>query len=278
MMRLTQRVFASGAIAVAVWSPALQAQGLPDHSGFTAVLEERLHGDLVDYEGLGQHPEQLDSYLAELSAVAPGELAAGSREAQLALWINAYNACTLKLVIDHYPIKKAGFPSSLVQSLRGVPGNSIRQIPDTWSREFCDVAGEERSLDEIEHEILRPMGEPRIHFAVNCASRSCPVLAPAAYTAEALDEQLDAAVQRLVGSAAHYSLEKNDRATLRLNKVLDWYKDDFGGKEGVVAFLLPYLPAPDREYIAGHGPARVEYFDYDWTLNDTAVFGPDAER
>jgi len=277
-MRITQRITTAVTVALTAWSPALEAQGLPDHSGFNAVLEERRHGGLVDYEGLEQHPEQLESYLAELSAVTPEELSAASREARLALWINAYNACALKLVIDHYPIRGAGFPASLVRSLKGVPGNSIRQISDTWSREFCDVAGKERSLDEIEHEILRPMGEPRIHFAVNCASRSCPVLAPEAYTAGALDEQLDAAVLRLVGDAAHYSLERGDRATLRLNKVLDWYEDDFGGKEGVVAFLLPYLPANDREYIAGHGPAAVEYFDYDWTLNDTAVFGPDAER
>ena len=277
-MRITLQVTIAVAVALTAWGPALAAQGLPDHSGFTAVLEERLHGNLVDYEGLAQKPEQLESYLAELSAVVPEELAAASREAQLAFWINAYNACALELVIDHYPIKKAGFPASLVQSLRGVPGNSIRQIPDTWSREFCDVAGTERSLDQIEHEILRPMGEPRIHFAVNCASRSCPVLAPTAYTAAALDEQLDAAVLRLVGDTAHYSLERGERAKLRLNKVLDWYKDDFGGKEGVVAFLLPYLPADDRGYIDGHGPAAVEYFDYDWTLNDTAVFGPDAER
>ena len=277
-MRITLQVTTAVAVALTAWSPALAAQGLPDHSGFTAVLEERLHGNLVDYEGLAQKPEQLESYLAELSAVVPEELAAASREAQLAFWINAYNACALELVIDHYPIKKAGFPASLVQSLRGVPGNSIRQIPDTWSREFCDVAGTERSLDQIEHEILRPMGEPRIHFAVNCASRSCPVLAPAAYTAAALDEQLDAAVLRLVGDTAHYTLGRGERAKLRLNKVLDWYKDDFGGKEGVVAFLLPYLPADDRGYIDGHGPAAVGYFDYDWTLNDTAVFGPDAER
>ena len=277
-MRITLQVTTAVAVALTAWGPALAAQGLPDHSGFTAVLEGRLHGNLVDYEGLAQKPEQLESYLAELSAVVPEELAAASREAQLAFWINAYNACALELVIDHYPIKKAGFPASLVQSLRGVPGNSIRQIPDTWSREFCDVAGTERSLDQIEHEILRPMGEPRIHFAVNCASRSCPVLAPAAYAAAALDEQLDAAVLRLVGDTAHYSLERGERAKLRLNKVLDWYKDDFGGKEGVVAFLLRYLPADDREYIGGHGPAAVEYFDYDWTLNDTAVFGPDAER
>ncbi len=277
-MRITQRVATAMTVALTAWSPALEAQGLPDHSGFTAVLEERRHGSLVDYEGLEQHPEQLESYLAELSAVTPEELVAASREAQLALWINAYNACALKLVIDHYPIRGAGFPASLVRSLKGVPGNSIRQIADTWSREFCDVAGKERSLDEIEHEILRPMGEPRIHFAVNCASRSCPVLAPEAYTAEALDEQLDAAVLRLVGDAEHYSLERGERATLRLNKVLDWYEDDFGGKEGVVAFLLPYLPVDDREYIAGHGPAEVKYFDYDWTLNDTAVFGPDVDR
>ncbi len=248
------------------------AQELPDPAAFTAVLQRYAHGDLVDYAALRADRAGLDAFVAKLGRTDPAALERASRETQLAFWINAYNACALTLVIDHYPIKPAGFPASLVRSLQGVPANSIRQIPDTWTRTFCPVAGAPRALDEIEHEILRPMGEPRIHFAVNCASRSCPVLATEAYTGEAIDQQLDAAVRRLIADPRQYRLERNGTAVLRLNKVLDWYKDDFGGTAGVVAFLRPYLPADDAAYIATHGPPTVGYLPYDWTLNDTAVF------
>ena len=176
-------------------------------------------------------------------------------------------------MVEHYPIKRAGFPASFVNSLKGIPANSIRQIANTWDREFCPVAGRDRSLDEIEHEIIRPMGEPRIHFAVNCASRSCPVLASDAYTEEALDRQLDAAVRRFVADTVQYRLERGEAPVLHVNKILDWYKDDFGGTEGVIAFLLRYVGKEDAAVIGGHPPARVEYSHYDWTLNDTALFG-----
>jgi hypothetical protein len=131
------------------------------------------------------------------------------------------------------------------------------------------VAGKDRALDEIEHEIIRPRGDPRIHFAVNCASLSCPVLAPEAYKAEQLDAQLDAAVARLIADPKHFGLERDGDPVLRLNKVLDWYKDDFGGTEGVVEFLIPYVRA-DESAILASGLVRVEYFDYDWTLNDVS--------
>lgn len=250
----------------------VDAQRLPDHSDFTAVLGTYLHDGLVDYAVLQRSRAGLDAYLEALAGTDAGVLGAAPRDARLAFWINAYNACALRLVIDHYPIQKAGFPASLVRSLQGVPANSIRQIPDTWTREFCDVAGQARALDEIEHEVIRPMGEPRIHFAVNCASRSCPVLAPEAYTAEGLNEQLDAAVRRFVASPGNYVLEREGDPTLWLNKVLDWYREDFGGSDGVVQLLLRYVTPEDAEYIRARSP-DVEFLDYDWTLNDAAVFG-----
>jgi hypothetical protein len=247
-------------------------QELPDHAAFTAVLARHVRGPLVDYAALREHRGALDSYLETLGREDVAVLEAASRDKQLAFWINAYNACALRLVIDHYPIRGAGFPASLVRSLQGVPANSIRQIADPWTREFCEVAGKARALDEIEHEILRPMGEARIHFAVNCASRSCPVLAPEAYTGARLGEQLDAAVRRFMAAPEHYRLEAGDRPVLRLNKVLDWYREDFGGTEGVVQFFVKYARADDAAILAS-GLVRVEYVDYDWTLNDTAVFG-----
>lgn len=265
------RLFSSILPLLAAYSAA--AQDLPDHNIFDRALQRVVYGRSVDYAALKAGPGDLGRYLEELASVATGRLEEAEEAVQLAFWINAYNACALQLVIDHYPIKRAGFPASLVRSLQGVPANSIRQIPDTWTRAFCPVAGAPRALDEIEHEILRPMGEPRIHFAVNCASRSCPVLAPTAYTAEVLGEQLDAAVRRFVENPAHVRLQLNGRVVLRLNRVLDWYKEDFGGVDGVIDFLIPYLPADDALHVRAHGRPSVEYAPYDWTLNDTAVFG-----
>ena len=115
------------------------------------------------------------------------------------------------------------------------------------------------------------MGDPRIHFAVNCAARSCPPLRNEAYVPERLDDQLDEAVRNLVGNPEHFRIEREGGTTVRLNKVLDWFGDDFGGKDGLVEFLLPYLTEEDRTYIESSGTVKVSFFDYDWTLNDTAV-------
>ena len=259
-------------ITLVLPSSALRAQVLPDHAVFDRVLERYLHGSFVDYAGLKADAGDLEEYLASLGATDTSALANATRSDQLAFWINAYNACTLYLVISHYPIQRAGFPGSIVKSLAGVPGNSIRQISDTWTRRFCSVAGHALALDEIEHEIIRPMGEPRIHFAVNCASRSCPVLAPRAYRGTELGRQLDAAVRRFVADTAQYRFERGDPPVLRLGKVLDWYAEDFTAAGGVVEFLLPYLPADHAAALSAANP-RVSHRHYDWTLNDTAIYG-----
>lgn len=255
-------------------SPAqAPAQTIPDHSGFTAILADYVDGALVNYAGLREDHVRLALYLERLGRTSPTTLDLADRDTRLAFWINAYNACALKLVIDYYPIERRGGVAGVVNRVAGLPANSIRQIPDTWDRAFCRVAQTERSLDGIEHGIIRPLGDPRIHFAVNCASRSCPDLAPHAYTADSLQAQLDAAVRRFMADAdRHYRLERNGDAVLHLNKVLDWYKDDFNGTEGVLDLLARYVPEADATLLRS-GRVRVEYFEYDWTLNDTAVFG-----
>jgi hypothetical protein len=257
-------------LAAAIVAPGaeLRAQDLVDHRLFNRVLEQVWHDGLVDYAALRRQPAPLDEYIAALGGVSADAVRGASRNAQLAFWINAYNACALKLVVEHYPIQKAGFPASLVRSLQGVPDNSIRQIPSTWKREFCPVAGEDRALDEIEHEIVRPMGDPRIHFAINCAARSCPVLAGVAYESDMLDRQLDDAVRRFIARREQYHLMRSANPVLHLNKMLDWYAEDFGGREGVVDFLLRYVPDDDAAYIRGHRPIKVEFEHYDWTLNE----------
>ncbi|MDX1493627.1 MAG: VTT domain-containing protein [Longimicrobiales bacterium] len=254
-------------LAMALAPGDASTQALPSHEAFGALLAEVVEQPLVDYAELVERKDALDDYIATLSAVDPTALAGSERDARLAFWINAYNACMLKLVAEHYPIEgNSGFFSSIRNSLAGRPDNSVWQIDDVFTRRHCPVAGADRSQDEIEHEIIRPtFDEPRIHFAVNCAARSCPVLWPEAYTAQRLDEQLDRAVRNLVENPEHFRVEG---ATVRMNKVLDWYKDDFGGIDGLRSFFAPYLSEQEAEVLTDPG-TQVAFFDYDWTLNDT---------
>ena len=243
---------------------------LPDHTPFTRVLQQVVRGPLVDYAGLVEFRGDLDRYIASLGATAPATLEASPRDAQLAFWINAYNACMLKLVTDHYPIQRggAGLFGSIRNLVAGYPANSVWQIREVFSRHHCRVAGAQRSQDEIEHEIIRPrFNEPRIHFAVNCAAQSCPVLWPEAYEADRLDAQLDRAVRQLMSGSAHFRIDRGSTPTLHLNRVLDWYQEDFGGVDGVRTFFADYVTGPDRDLLLDNR-TQVAFFEYDWTLND----------
>jgi hypothetical protein len=261
-----------GLLLVVLGAAAGMAEGqtLPDPAIFDRVLGAFVLGDRVDYAGLAERPLDLDLYLEQLDRTSPTDLDLLSRDERLAFWINAFNACALRLVVDHYPIdpgpggggRKAGAP--------GVPGNSIRQIPDAWARQFCRVAQWDRSLDGIVHGILRPLGDPRAHLAVHCAARSCPPLAAEAYRGDRIDEQLDAAVRRLVADARHYVLQRTERPVVRVNKLFDWYKEDFGGIAGVITFLRRYVPAADAELLQP-GRVRVEYLEFDWTLDEAVL-------
>jgi len=255
-----------GAQLGTVYGARLGAQELPSHEPFTDVLSRVVRQPNVDYAGLLENRSALDAYLATLADVSPGALAAAPQDAQLAFWINAYNACMLRLVVDNYPIEKDGrLLARLTNTVAGRPANSVWQIPDVFDGKHCRVAGEERSQDEIEHGFIRPMGDPRIHFAVNCAAKSCPELWPEAYSAETLDEQLDRAVEHLVANAAHFRVEEG--STVRLNKVLDWYRDDFGGVEGLRTFLTEYVEEAN-ETVLRDARTKIEFSEYDWTLND----------
>ena len=246
----------------------LGGAGFADHSAFTAVLAEVVAQPLVDYQKLKDGRSALDAYIASMAEASASQLEATSVDARLAFWINAYNACMLKLVVDHYPIERdGGLFSRIRNAVADRPANSVWQIPDVFSAKHCRIAGAERSQDEIEHEIIRPLGDPRIHFAVNCAARSCPPLWPDAYTGDELDTQLDRAVRNLVGDPENFRVERGTRTTVRLNRVLDWYGDDFGGIEGLKTFLIPYVPSATAQDLLD-ARTDIEFFDYDWTLND----------
>ena len=210
---------------------------------------------LVDYRGLAQKRGELDAYLAKIAAA---DLARLPREEQLALLINAYNAYTLRLVLEH---------------LGRI--SSIRDIDDPWSQRRWVVAGRALSLDDIEHGILRPLyRDPRIHFAVNCASMGCPPLHHRAYSGERLSEQLDAAARTVLHDSR---FARRDGDTLHLTPLLDWYGEDFTNEEWFSSGTTPadwaadYLPSDIADFVRQHdSDPPVEFLDYDWSLNRQA--------
>ena len=268
-----------GAILLAAALPAAaaaqqqphRAAGLPDHSGLTAVLTSVVTDSGVDYARLAADPSGLDRYISELHATDLSALSAAAPLAErLAFWINAYNACMLKRVVSHYPIRPARGLLRIRNAAARRPANSVWQIEDVFTGPHCPVAGAERSQDEIEHEIIRPLGDPRIHFAINCAAVSCPPLTREAYRAETLDEQLDARVDAFVGDPVQFAVDPSGRRpTVRLNVLLDWFNEDFGGHDGVRAFLARYTGGDAREALEDPN-VRLVFSDYDWTLNDIA--------
>lgn len=211
-----------------------------DHSEFDGLLRRFARPDSgrVDYAGLAAEVARLDAYLARLGEV---DLARLGRDAQKALLINAYNAFTLRLILDHYP---------------GI--ESIKDLSSPWKAKRWQLAGELLSLDDIEHGLLRPIyGDARIHFAVNCASIGCPPLADFAYVGPELDAQLDLVTRAVLNDPRYARVEVD---AVRVTALMNWYGPDFGDVEAFVAKYRDDLPRD----------AQVKFLDYDWHLNDVA--------
>ena len=265
---MTRKILPLSLLVSLLATTPVAGQAIPDHADFTSILADVVHMPLVDYAALQNHRMDLEAYLDQLASTDMAALESAPGEVQLAFWINAYNACMLDRVSTHYPIQKnAGLVGSIRNAFVDRPDNSVWQIRDVFTGAFCPVAGSTRSLDEIEHEIIRPMGEPRIHFAINCAALSCPPLAADAYVAERLEEQLDRAVRGFVANPEHFVIDRSGTGSLTLNRVLDWFGEDFGGKESLPGFFARYVTEENAEFLAGSG-VEVRYFEYDWTLND----------
>jgi hypothetical protein len=212
----------------------------PDHQLFGELLKKYVSaGGKVDYAGLSSDESKLDQYLSILEKNLPED--SWSRNQQLAYWINAYNAFTIKLILDHYPLV------------------SIMDIDDgkPWDTRWIELGDRTFSLNQIEHEIIRPQfNEPRIHFAVNCAAKSCPPLANVAFTEQNLDALLTERTSKFINNTEFNAL-KRDQASI--SKIFEWYASDFGD---LVSFLNRHS---NTKLDSG---ARISFREYDWKLND----------
>ncbi len=237
-------------IFVLVFRPAgVSASGeAVNHDLFAELLAEHVENGLVDYSGFQREEEKLDAYLKILEQTDVRSL---SREEQLAFYINAYNANTIKLVLSGYPG---------IKSIKDLG----RLWRSPWKKKFVRIDGKVLSLDDIEHGIIRPQfQDARIHFAVNCAAGSCPPLIAEPYRGEKLGRQLDEVTRAFINDPASNYLEGD---TLHVSRIFDWYETDFS--EGIVPFFLKYAEGNfKRELEKNRDRIKVRYLHYDWSLN-----------
>lgn len=211
----------------------------PDHSIWEGVLQKYVSEDgAVNYKKLAKNNRELNTYLDELSKHPPMD--SWSRDEKLAYWINAYNAFTVKLIIDHYPIK------------------SIRDLHDgnPWDVKWIELGRQTYSLNQIEHDIIRPRyDEPRIHFAVNCAAQSCPPLLNHAWTAVNLESFLEQQTRAFINNERYNTIGTK---SLKLSQIFNWYGKDFGD---IRSFVNSYTDTAVKE------GAKISFQEYNWAIN-----------
>lgn len=218
------------------------------HKDFSVVLGKYVSfadkQSLVQYAKLKKESKKLEAYLKSLSSVSKDEYKKFSKDEQLAFLINAYNAFTLKLIINHYPIKSIKDTGSL--------------FTNPWKKKFFTFLGEKNYLDHIEHGMIRrDFKEPRIHFAVNCASVGCPSLQTQAFTPKNLEELLEKGAQHFIKNEEKNRVKGNK---LYLSKIFKWYGSDFEILGGFKQYVMKTLKLK--------GDYEIEFMSYDWNLND----------
>ncbi|CAK6696751.1 DUF547 domain-containing protein [Synechococcus sp. CBW1107] len=243
----------SGAAAAVPYSSETYARMLQEY------VNER---GLVDYEGLQRRPEDLERYVAVIGAVPQERYRSWSEAKQIAFLLNAYNALTLASIIQETPLKA-----------------SIKDIWGVWNLRRHQVAGQPRTLDAIEHQILRKdFNEPRIHAALVCAANSCPPLRREPYAAERLEQQLEDQVRRWLAGPHGLQIDRTGERVL-ISPIFRWFGEDWGRASptaapvpghvkdsAVLAFIGDYVSPEDRAYLA-QGRYALGTLDYDWSLN-----------
>ena len=241
------------------------------HNLLTQTLSEYVNDGKVNYKELKIQTKLFHQYIGQLEAVNRSEFSSWNQSQMLAYWINAYNAFTIELILKHYPIKKG---KSLKARL--YPDNSIRQIPGVWDEIKVMAGGRPITLNDIEHEVLRKeFRNPRIHFAIVCASVGCPELWNHAYEAENIDAQLEQAAKRFIRDRQKVWIDLTDD-TLYLSKIFQWFHKDFskikgvtkyGKFNGVVALCYQYFPKAVHQQLQAT-KLDIKWLDYDWSLNE----------
>ncbi len=203
----------------------------------------------VDYENLKKDSANLYTYLKQIEAVSESEFKSFNREQQIAFLLNYYNAHQVQQVIENYPLKSVRDLGFLLYT--------------PWKIDFFTIFGKEANLDYIGHDLLEPYKEPRIHFALNCASIGCPALYKEAYQGDKLEEQFEAASTLFLNEKSfnYYDKKKN---RLHLSSIFKWYDKDFGSEKDLHAFIAKYMKA----YDLNGKQASIKHLDYDWNLND----------
>jgi uncharacterized protein DUF547 len=233
------------------------------------LLARVVHGARVDYQTLAADRPAIDAIAGEFAVVTEETEQAMSAPDRMAFWINAYNLFTLRVIVDHYPIRGSWFSLS--------PRNSIRQIDGVWTTLKWRAASRDLTLDDIEHRILRPeFGDPRVHMAINCASKSCPPLRAEPYVGADLDRQLDDAARGYLASAEGARVAGG---RLHVSQIFEWYGGDFvkeyaaaqpesepETERAIRGFVEHYGPA--EAVAAARSGAKIRFLDYDWSLND----------
>jgi hypothetical protein len=230
-----------------------------EHRLFTEILNKYVKNGLVDYKSL-KNDNHLDKYLFQLSETDPDKL---NRKEKLAFWINAYNAFTLQVVRDNYPIESITDLHTGGKVIGYLLGKTV------WDKEFIKINNKKYSLNDIEHKILRKMNEPQIHFAIVCASSSCPELMNEAYEADKIETQLENQTRKFLNDKTRNHIDLKGRKVF-ISKIFDWFEEDFGGnKENVLKFISKYI----QENIASDIKTNISlwnisYEDYNWNLNE----------
>ncbi len=229
------------------WDAFLAANVVPQADGVNRIAYANVSG---------ADRKRLDDYLSSQSAVHISDF---SRDEQRAYWINLYNALTVDVVLEHYP----------VDSIRDISISPGFFSIGPWGKKLIRIEGEEISLDDIEHRVLRPIWkDPRIYYAVNCASLGCPKLMPRAFTGSNTEALLDQGAMDFINSAHGARFDSDTR--LIASSIYDWFQEDFGADEaGVITHLRLYARPALKAKL--EGVAEVYDFDYDWTLNDVAA-------
>lgn len=266
-MMFTRRhiLVGSAAASLVVMSPAsatLNAfkpagSGRFEHGAFDALLKTHVRPDgngynRINYSALKADKSKLDAVILSMTAIDPRSL---SRSQAHAYWINLYNAVTLQVVVSHWPV---GSIKKINLGGNGLFGSG------PWKAKLVTVSGVELSLDDIEHEIVRPLfNDPLSHYGLNCASYSCPNLMPAAYTGDNLTQLLEANARDYINHNRGVSIAEG---SITASNIYKWYGDDFGGRSKLKAHWQAYATPEKAKAIAA---ARIGDFIYDWSINAT---------